>query len=428
MRRLSTGDASFQQQLSALLAFETVNDPALIQTVDQIIAQVRELGNAQVLALTQQFDQHPAQHFDELELSAAQLQQAFEQLDPTVRDALELAAGRIREFHQRQVQPDWQYVDTLGNTLGQKVTPLDRVGIYVPGGKASYPSSVLMNAIPAAVAGVQEIIMVVPAPKGELNPLVLAAAHLAGVHRVLTIGGAQAVAALAYGTETIAPVDKITGPGNRFVAAAKRAVFGQVGIDMIAGPSEILVYAEGQNNPEWLAMDLLSQAEHDEVAQSIFITPDAGLLEQVAQAIDAHLATLPRAEIARTSLQNRGALILVKDRAEAIQLINQVAAEHLELCMDEPEQMLPQIRHAGAIFMGRYSPEAIGDYCAGPNHVLPTSGTARFSSPLGVYDFQKRSSIIYCSPEGSKSLAQAADVLAQQEGLDAHARSARYRT
>lgn len=428
MRRLSTGDASFQQQLSALLAFETVNDPALIQTVDQIIAQVRELGNAQVLALTQQFDQHPAQHFDELELSAAQLQQAFEQLDPTVRDALELAAGRIREFHQRQVQPDWQYVDALGNTLGQKVTPLDRVGIYVPGGKASYPSSVLMNAIPAAVAGVQEIIMVVPAPKGELNPLVLAAAHLAGVHRVLTIGGAQAVAALAYGTETIAPVDKITGPGNRFVAAAKRAVFGQVGIDMIAGPSEILVYAEGQNNPEWLAMDLLSQAEHDEVAQSIFITPDAGLLEQVAQAIDAHLATLPRAEIARTSLQNRGALVLVKDRAEAIQLINQVAAEHLELCMDEPEQMLPQIRHAGAIFMGRYSPEAIGDYCAGPNHVLPTSGTARFSSPLGVYDFQKRSSIIYCSPEGSKSLAQAADVLAQQEGLDAHARSARYRT
>ncbi|ONG42010.1 histidinol dehydrogenase [Alkanindiges hydrocarboniclasticus] len=428
MRRLSTGDASFQQQLSALLAFETVNDPALIQTVDQIIAQVRELGNAQVLALTQQFDQHPAQHFDELELSAAQLQQAFEQLDPTVRDALELAAGRIREFHQRQVQPDWQYVDALGNTLGQKVTPLDRVGIYVPGGKASYPSSVLMNAIPAAVAGVQEIIMVVPAPKGELNPLVLAAAHLAGVHRVLTIGGAQAVAALAYGTETIAPVDKITGPGNRFVAAAKRAVFGQVGIDMIAGPSEILVYAEGQNNPEWLAMDLLSQAEHDEVAQSIFITPDAGLLEQVAQAIDAHLATLPRAEIACTSLQNRGALVLVKDRAEAIQLINQVAAEHLELCMDEPEQMLPQIRHAGAIFMGRYSPEAIGDYCAGPNHVLPTSGTARFSSPLGVYDFQKRSSIIYCSPEGSKSLAQAADVLAQQEGLDAHARSARYRT
>lgn len=427
MRRLSTCDAGFSQQFAELLAFETVNDPALIQTVDQIIAQVRAQGNAQVLALTQQFDQHPAQHFDELELSAAQLQQAFEQLDPTVREALELAASRIRDFHQRQVQIDWQYLDALGNTLGQKVTPLDRVGIYVPGGKASYPSSVLMNAIPAAVAGVQEIIMVVPAPKGELNPLVLAAAHLAGVHRVLTIGGAQAVAALAYGTETIFAVDKITGPGNRYVAAAKRAVFGQVGIDMIAGPSEILVYAEGTNNAEWLAMDLLSQAEHDEVAQSIFITPDAELLEQVAQAIELHLQTLPRADIARTSLQNRGALVLTKDRAEAIALINQVAPEHLELCMDEPEQLLPSIRHAGAIFMGRYSPEAIGDYCAGPNHVLPTSGTARFSSPLGVYDFQKRSSIIYCSAEGSKALAQAADILAQQEGLDAHASSARYR-
>lgn len=427
MRRLSTCDADFSQQFAELLAFETVNDPALIQTVDQIIAQVRAQGNAQVLALTQQFDQHPAQHFDELELSAAQLQQAFEQLDPAVREALELAASRIRDFHQRQVQTDWQYLDALGNTLGQKVTPLDRVGIYVPGGKASYPSSVLMNAIPAAVAGVQEIIMVVPAPKGELNALVLAAAHLAGVHRVLTIGGAQAVAALAYGTETIFAVDKITGPGNRYVAAAKRAVFGQVGIDMIAGPSEILVYAEGTNNAEWLAMDLLSQAEHDEVAQSIFITPDAELLEQVAQAIELHLQTLPRADIARTSLQNRGALVLAKDRAEAIALINQVAPEHLELCMDEPEQLLPLIRHAGAIFMGRYSPEAIGDYCAGPNHVLPTSGTARFSSPLGVYDFQKRSSIIYCSAEGSKALAQAADILAQQEGLDAHASSARYR-
>lgn len=427
MRRLSTCDAGFSQQFAELLAFETVNDPALIQTVDQIIAQVRAQGNAQVLALTQQFDQHPAQHFDELELSAAQLQQAFEQLNPAVREALELAASRIRDFHQRQVQTDWQYLDALGNTLGQKVTPLDRVGIYVPGGKASYPSSVLMNAIPAAVAGVQEIIMVVPAPKGELNPLVLAAAHLAGVHRVLTIGGAQAVAALAYGTETIFAVDKITGPGNRYVAAAKRAVFGQVGIDMIAGPSEILVYAEGTNNAAWLAMDLLSQAEHDEVAQSIFITPDAELLEQVAQAIELHLQTLPRADIARTSLQNRGALVLAKDRAEAIALINQVAPEHLELCMDEPEQLLPSIRHAGAIFMGRYSPEAIGDYCAGPNHVLPTSGTARFSSPLGVYDFQKRSSIIYCSAEGSKALAQAADILAQQEGLDAHASSARYR-
>ena len=427
MRRLSTTDADFQQQFTALLAFETVNDAALIQTVDQIIEQVRLHGNAHVLALTQKFDQHPATHFEQLELSQQALKAAFEQLEPTVREALELAARRVREFHQKQKQDDWTYVDALGNTLGQKVTPLDRVGIYVPGGKASYPSSVLMNAIPAAVAGVGEIIMVVPAPKGELNPLVLAAAHLAGVHRVLTIGGAQAVAALAYGTETIPRVDKITGPGNRFVAAAKRAVFGQVGIDMIAGPSEILVYAEGENNPAWLAMDLLSQAEHDEVAQSIFITPDAELLAQVADAIEQHLSELPRAGIARTSLQNRGALVLVKDRAEAVELINQVAAEHLELCMDNPESLLPQIRHAGAIFMGRHSPEAIGDYCAGPNHVLPTSGTARFSSPLGVYDFQKRSSIIYCSPQGSVPLAQAADILAQQEGLDAHARSARYR-
>lgn len=428
MRRLSTTDADFQQQFATLLAFETVNDAALIQTVDQIIEQVRLHGNAHVLALTQKFDQHPATHFEQLELTQAALQQAFEQLEPTVREALELAAQRVREFHQKQKQEDWTYMDALGNTLGQKVTPLDRVGIYVPGGKASYPSSVLMNAIPASVAGVGEIIMVVPAPRGELNPLVLAAAYLSGVHRVLTIGGAQAVAALAYGTETIPRVDKITGPGNRFVAAAKRAVFGQVGIDMIAGPSEILVYAEGENNPAWLAMDLLSQAEHDEVAQSIFITPDAELLAQVEQAIEQHLSELPRADIARTSLQNRGALVLAKDRAEAVALINQVAAEHLELCMDNPESLLPQIRHAGAIFMGRYSPEAIGDYCAGPNHVLPTSGTARFSSPLGVYDFQKRSSIIYCSPQGSMPLAQAADILAQQEGLDAHARSARYRT
>lgn len=427
MRRLSTQDAEFATQLKQLLAFETVNDPALLRTVDQIIADVRTHGDAQVLALTQQFDQHPAQTMAELELGQAALKAAFDGLDSDVRVALEFAAQRIRAFHERQVQDSWQYQDTLGNTLGQKVTPLDRVGVYVPGGKASYPSSVLMNVIPAHVAGVPDIIMVVPAPKGELSPLVLAAAHLAGVSRLLTIGGAQAVAALAYGTETIAAVDKITGPGNRYVAAAKRAVFGQVGIDMIAGPSEILVYAEGDNNPAWLAMDVLSQAEHDEVAQSILISSDAVLLDQVDAAITEHLQTLPKAQIAQTSLQNRGALILVRDRAEALALINQIAPEHLELCMDQPEQMLDGIRHAGAIFMGRHSPEAIGDYCAGPNHVLPTSGTARFSSPLGVYDFQKRSSIIYCSPEGSQSLARAADILAQQEDLDAHARSARYR-
>lgn len=427
MRRLSTQDQNFKQIFADLLAFETVNDPELLKTVDQIIADVRQYGDDHVLKLTQQFDRHPAHQFSDLELSQEQLKAAFDALQPEIREALELAAERIRSFHQAQKQEGWTYVDSLGNTLGQKVTPLDRVGIYVPGGLASYPSSVLMNAIPAHVAGVPEIIMVVPAPQGELNPLVLAAAYLAGVNRIFTIGGAQAVAALAYGTQTIPAVDKITGPGNRFVAAAKRAVFGQVGIDMIAGPSEILVYAEGQNNAKWLAMDVLSQAEHDTVAQAIFITPDADLLEDVAHAIEEHLAALPKADIARTSIANRGALVLVKDRAEAIQLINQIAPEHLELCLDDAEAMSQDIRHAGAIFMGRYTPEAIGDYCAGPNHVLPTSGTARFSSPLGVYDFQKRSSLIMCSEAGVKTLARTADLLAQQENLDAHARSARYR-
>lgn len=427
MRRLSTQDQNFKQVFADLLAFETVNDPELLKTVDQIIADVRQHGDDHVLKLTQQFDRHPAHQFSDLELSQEQLKAAFDALQPEIREALELAAERIRSFHQVQKQEGWTYVDSLGNTLGQKVTPLDRVGIYVPGGLASYPSSVLMNAIPAHVAGVPEIIMVVPAPQGELNPLVLAAAYLAGVNRIFTIGGAQAVAALAYGTQTIPAVDKITGPGNRFVAAAKRAVFGQVGIDMIAGPSEILVYAEGQNNAKWLAMDVLSQAEHDTVAQAIFITPDADLLEDVAHAIEEHLAALPKADIARTSIANRGALVLVKDRAEAIELINQVAPEHLELCLDDAEAMSQDIRHAGAIFMGRYTPEAIGDYCAGPNHVLPTSGTARFSSPLGVYDFQKRSSLIMCSEAGVKTLARTADLLAQQENLDAHARSARYR-
>ncbi|MCF3126297.1 histidinol dehydrogenase [Acinetobacter soli] len=427
MRRLSTQDQNFKQVFADLLAFETVNDPELLKTVDQIIADVRQHGDAHVLKLTQQFDRHPAHQFSDLELTQEQLKAAFEALTTDVREALELAAERIRSFHEAQKQDGWSYVDALGNTLGQKVTPLDRVGIYVPGGLASYPSSVLMNAIPAHVAGVPEIVMVVPAPQGELNPLVLAAAYLAGVNRVFTIGGAQAVAALAYGTQTVPCVDKITGPGNRFVAAAKRAVFGQVGIDMIAGPSEILVYAEGQNNAKWLAMDLLSQAEHDTVAQAILITPDAQLLDDVAQAIEEHLAALPKADIARTSIANRGALVLVKDRLEAIELINQVAPEHLQLCVDDAEQMSQHIRHAGAIFMGRFTPEAIGDYCAGPNHVLPTSGTARFSSPLGVYDFQKRSSLIMCSETGVKSLAKTADILAQQENLDAHARSARYR-
>lgn len=429
MRQLSTQDADFDSQLTQLLAFETVNDANLLKTVDDIIAKVRHDGDSVVLALTQEFDQHPALMIQELELSKDALADAFANLEDEVKNALVTAATRVRTFHERQVQETWQYEDELGNRLGQKVTPLDRVGIYVPGGLASYPSSVLMNAIPAKVAGVAEVIMVVPAPKGELNPLVLAAAHLAQVDRVFTIGGAQAVAALAYGTETIPAVDKITGPGNKYVAAAKRAVFGQVGIDMIAGPSEVLVYAEGeaQDRADWLAMDLLSQAEHDRIAQAIFVTTSSEQLNEVAAEIEKALAELPKADIARDSLKNRGALILVKDRAEGMDVINRVAPEHLELSVDNPDALLNDIRHAGAIFMGRHTPEAIGDYCAGPNHVLPTSGTARFSSPLGVYDFQKKSSIIYCSEAGSKPLAETADILAQREDLEAHARSARYR-
>ncbi|WP_199508448.1 MULTISPECIES: histidinol dehydrogenase [unclassified Psychrobacter] len=429
MRKLSTQDADFEQQLTELLAFETVNDPELLHTVDDIIAQVRQHGDEVVLHLTQQFDQHPAQSMDELEISQEDLAKAFSDLDDDVKDALSTAAERVRSFHERQVQETWEYTDALGNRLGQKVTPLDRVGIYVPGGLASYPSSVLMNAIPAKVAGVKDVIMVVPAPKGVLNPLVLAAAHLAQVDRVFAVGGAQAVAALAYGTQSIPQVDKITGPGNKYVAAAKRAVFGQVGIDMIAGPSEVLVYAEGEaaDRADWLAMDLLSQAEHDRIAQAIFVTTSAAQLAEVETAIDAALAELPKADIARDALRHRGALILVQDRAEGLALINRIAPEHLELSVDTPDDLIDDIRHAGAIFMGRHTPEAIGDYCAGPNHVLPTSGTARFSSPLGVYDFQKKSSLIYCSEAGSKPLAQVADVLAQREDLDAHARSARYR-
>ena len=429
MRLLNSQQASFEQELTELLAFETVNDPALLATVDDIIAQVRQGGDEVVLRLTQQFDNHPAKTFAQLEISQEKLKQAFDGLNPTIKQALELAAQRVTSFHERQRQESWTYQDALGNTLGQQVTPLDKVGIYVPGGLASYPSSVLMNALPAKVAGVGQIIMVVPAPRGELNPLVLAAAYLAGVDKVFTIGGAQAVAALAYGTNTIPQVDKITGPGNKYVAAAKRAVFGQVGIDMIAGPSEVLVYVEGVANDkaDWLAMDLLSQAEHDTVAQAIFVTPSEPLLKKVAQEIEKALADLPKAEIAKAAIANRGALILVKDRAEGIEVINRIAPEHLELSVDDPEAMVKDIRHAGAIFMGRYTPEAIGDYCAGPNHVLPTSGTARFSSPLGVYDFQKKSSIIYCSEQGSQTLAKTADILAVEENLDAHARSARYR-
>lgn len=430
MRILTSADANFDQQLTDLLAFETVNDKDLLEIVDNIIHQVRQTGDKAVLELTQKFDSHPATSMQDLMLTQNELKAAYDALEDPIKSSLDTAAERIKSFHQRQVQQTWEYTDDLGNRLGQKVTPLDRVGIYVPGGLASYPSSVLMNAIPAKVAGVTEVIMVVPAPKGELNSLVLAAAYLSGVDKVFTIGGAQAVAALAYGTDTIPQVDKITGPGNKYVAAAKRAVFGQVGIDMIAGPSEVLVYAEGESgdNADWLAMDLLSQAEHDIVAQSIFVTTSEEQLQAVEQAIESALAQLPKADIARQSLANRGALILVKDRAEGLQVINRVAPEHLELSLDNPDELIEDIRHAGAIFMGRHTPEAIGDYCAGPNHVLPTSGTARFSSPLGVYDFQKKSSLIYCSEEGSKPLAQVADTLAMQEDLEAHARSARYRS
>ncbi len=429
MKKLDSTSADFQDKLADLLAFETVTDANLITTVDAIIADVRARGDVAVLELTQKFDRHPAQGIDELFISQDTLKAAFDALTQEVRTALQLSAERIFAFHQHQVQDGFRFSDSLGNMLGQKITPLDSVGIYVPGGLASYPSSVLMNAIPAKVAGVANITMVVPAPDGQLNPLVLAAAHLAGVDTVITIGGAQAVAALAYGTVSIAKVDKITGPGNKFVAAAKRAVFGQVGIDMIAGPSEVLVYAEGEaaDNAEWLAMDLLSQAEHDTVAQAIFVTTSAEQLQAVETAIETALACLPKADIARAALKSRGALILVKDRREGMAVINQVAPEHLELSLDDPEAVLDDIRHAGAIFMGRHTPEAIGDYCAGSNHVLPTSGTARFSSPLGVYDFQKKSSLIYCTQTGAVPLAKAADILAIEENLEAHALSARYR-
>lgn len=429
MRILNSQNPRFNKDLSDLLAFETVNDPALLATVDDIIAKVRQGGDDVILALTQKFDNHPAKTFDELIISQDKLKKAFDNLNDDVKTALQLSANRIKSFHQKQVQDSWTFTDDLGNTLGQKVTPLDKVGIYVPGGLASYPSSVLMNAIPAKVAGVGEIIMVVPAPNGELNPLVLAASYLAGVDKVFTIGGAQAVAGLAYGTQNIPKVDKITGPGNKYVACAKRAVFGQVGIDMIAGPSEVLVYAEGVagDRADWLAMDLLSQAEHDTVAQAIFVTTSETLLKDVKQEIEKALQYLPKADIAKTAITNRGALILVKDRQQGVDVINQIAPEHLELSVDDPENMLDNIRHAGAIFMGRFTPEAIGDYCAGPNHVLPTSGTARFSSPLGVYDFQKKSSIIHCTKDGSQLLAKTADILAREEDLQAHALSARYR-
>ncbi|MDI9728659.1 histidinol dehydrogenase [Stutzerimonas stutzeri] len=427
IRRLNAADADFARHLDHLLSWESVSDDGVNERVLEIIKAVRERGDAAVVELTQRFDALEVASMADLILPRARLEQALERITPAQREALEIAAERVRSYHERQKQDSWTYTEADGTVLGQKVTPLDRAGLYVPGGKASYPSSVLMNAIPAKVAGVPEVVMVVPTPRGEVNELVLAAACIAGVDRVFTIGGAQAVAALAYGTESVPPVDKIVGPGNIYVATAKRHVFGKVGIDMIAGPSEILVVCDGQTDPDWIAMDLFSQAEHDEDAQSILVSPDAAFLDRVAESIARLLPTLERADIARTSLEGRGALIQVADMQQAIEVANRIAPEHLELSVAEPEQWLPQIRHAGAIFMGRYTAEALGDYCAGPNHVLPTSGTARFSSPLGVYDFQKRSSIINCSAEGASTLGKVASVLARGESLTAHARSAEYR-
>lgn len=427
IRRLNAADADFARHLDHLLSWESVSDDGVNARVLEIIKAVRERGDAAVVELTQRFDALEVASMADLILPRARLEQALERITPEQREALEIAAERVRSYHERQKQDSWTYTEADGTVLGQKVTPLDRAGLYVPGGKASYPSSVLMNAIPAKVAGVPEVVMVVPTPRGEVNELVLAAACIAGVDRVFTIGGAQAVAALAYGTESVPPVDKIVGPGNIYVATAKRHVFGKVGIDMIAGPSEILVVCDGQTDPDWIAMDLFSQAEHDEDAQSILVSPDAAFLDRVAESIARLLPTLERADIARTSIKGRGALIQVADMQQAIEVANRIAPEHLELSVAEPEQWLPQIRHAGAIFMGRYTAEALGDYCAGPNHVLPTSGTARFSSPLGVYDFQKRSSIINCSAEGASTLGKVASVLARGESLTAHARSAEYR-
>ena len=427
VKKLNSVDPNFDQSLQQLLAFESAMDESIETTVTQILADIKNRGNEALIEYTNRFDLVNVNTIAELELSTPRLQQALNALPEQQRQALEQAAERIRNYHEKQVGQSWQYQESDNTLLGQKVTPLDRVGLYVPGGKASYPSSVLMNAIPAKVAGVRELIMVVPTPHGEKNDMVLAAAAISGVDRVFTIGGAQAVGALAYGTETVPQVDKIVGPGNAYVAAAKRSVFGIVGIDMVAGPSEILVICDGKTNPDWIAMDLFSQAEHDELAQSILLSPDGDFLNAVAQSIDKQIETMPRKEVIRTSLENRGALIQVKDLEEACAIANQISPEHLELSVENPEYWVEKIRHAGAIFMGRHTCEALGDYCAGPNHVLPTSRTARFSSPLGVYDFQKRSSLIQVSEQGAAKLGAIASILANGEGLPAHAKSAEYR-
>lgn len=428
--RLSTASSTFEADFQARLHWSADTDAAIEQRVADILADVKLRGDAAVLDYTERFDGLAASSMAALELTQAELKAAFEGLPAAQRDALQAAARRVRTYHEAQKKANgesWSYRDEDGTLLGQKVTPLDRVGIYVPGGKAAYPSSVLMNAIPAQVAGVGEIIMVVPTPKGEKNALVLAAAHIAGVTRAFTIGGAQAVAALAYGTQTVPKVDKITGPGNAYVASAKKRVFGMVGIDMIAGPSEILVLADGSTPADWVAMDLFSQAEHDELAQSILLCPDAAYIDAVQEAIDRLLPSMPRAEIIAKSLNGRGALILTRSMQEACDISNRIAPEHLEVSSSDPHQWEPLLKHAGAIFLGAYTSESLGDYCAGPNHVLPTSGTARFSSPLGVYDFQKRSSIIEVTEAGAQVLGKIAAELAYGEGLQAHARAAEMR-
>ncbi len=425
--RLNASAPEFSEQLDKLLAWDSVSDHEVHARVVDILAAVKAKGDVALLEYTSRFDRMNVQQGEDLVVSPARLQQALERISPEQRNALEAAADRVRRYHEHQKQASWQYTEPDGTVLGQKISAMDRVGIYVPGGKASYPSSVLMNAIPAKVAGVAEVIMVVPTPGGEINEMVFAAAAIAGVDKVITVGGAQAVAALAYGTDTVPKVDKIVGPGNIYVATAKRQVFGEVAIDMIAGPSEILIVCDGKTSPDWVALDMFSQAEHDEQAQSILVCPDAAFLDAVACSIEAMLPTLARKDIARQSLTNRGAFIEVRDLQQAIEVVNRIAPEHLELSVEDPESLVPSIRHAGAIFMGPYTSEALGDYCAGPNHVLPTSGTARFSSPLGVYDFQKRSSLIYCSKAGAQSLGQIASVLARGESLEAHALSAEAR-
>jgi histidinol dehydrogenase len=427
IKRLSTQSEGFQATLRALLAFDASQDESIESAVAGILGDIQQRGDEALLEYTRRFDRVNAATVAELEIGREALQAALDGLNADQRAALETAADRVRRYHERQRAQTWTYTEEDGTLLGQKITPLDRVGLYVPGGKAAYPSSVLMNAIPAKVAGVPEVIMVTPTPDGLRNPIVLAAAALGGVDRAWCIGGAQAVGALAYGTQTIPQVDKIVGPGNAYVASAKRRVFGTVGIDMIAGPSEILIIADGSTPPDWIAMDLFSQAEHDELAQAILLCPDAAYLDAVQASIDRQLPGMPRADIIRTSLGNRGALILTRSMEEACEIANDIAPEHLEISTQDPQKWAGLIRHAGAIFLGRYSSESLGDYCAGPNHVLPTSRTARFSSPLGVYDFQKRSSLIQVSQAGAQALGKVAATLAYGEGLQAHAASAEYR-